>query len=211
MHGTLHFEFIWLLLNSPWLSQSPGCLGKAGVESLVQVLLWTSALGALRNLPPTFWALLTNGPNWAMKRAAGLPELPSQRARRGILMPRAKLPQGNFCRSLTAQLPSLQGLFWERNHSPLLGWRRNLGGILRDDLGEGVWESKIAARQWGVNLFCLCAACPKHYSGKRKAHTGTTPGLSQGQTQVFFFPPLGSPSLSLGQYRGQRVAEKYKC
>ena len=36
---------------------------------------------------------------------------------------------------------------------PLLWGRGNLGGILRDNLGEGNCESKVAARQWGVN-FC---------------------------------------------------------
>ena len=42
-----------------------------------------------------------------------------------------------------------------------------MGGILRDNLGEGNCESKIAARQWGVN-FCReasrCLAGPSgHY------------------------------------------------
>ena len=37
--------------------------------------------------------------------------------------------------------------------SPLLWGRHSLGGILRDNLGEGNCDSNIAARQWGVN-FC---------------------------------------------------------
>ena len=66
---------------------------------------------------------------------------------------RQKLPRDNFCRSIAAQLPSPRGQFWMRKKCPLLWGRGNLGGILRDNLGEGHCESKIAARQWGVNLF----------------------------------------------------------
>ena len=44
-------------------------------------------------------------------------------------------------------LPYLKEEEWH-----LLWGKGNLGGILRDNLGEGDCESKIAARQWGVNL-----------------------------------------------------------
>ena len=58
-----------------------------------------------------------------------------------------KLPRDNFCRSLAAQLPSPRGQFWKRRKCPLLWGRGNLGSNLRDNLGEGKWESKNAARQ----------------------------------------------------------------
>ena len=45
------------------------------------------------------------------------------------------------------------GKFKRWKKQPLLWGRSNLGGILRDDLGEGNCESKIAARQWEV-IFC---------------------------------------------------------
>ena len=47
----------------------------------------------------------------------------------------------------------------ERGKMPFLAGRVNLGGILRDDLGEGNCESKTAARQWGAN-FCLAHSGP---------------------------------------------------
>ena len=34
-----------------------------------------------------------------------------------------------------------------------------MGGILRDNLGEGNCESKIAARQWGVNFRREASRC----------------------------------------------------
>ena len=40
----------------------------------------------------------------------------------------------------------------EEKKSPLLWARDSLGGILGDNLGEGNCESKIVARQWGVNF-----------------------------------------------------------
>ena len=50
---------------------------------------------------------------------------------------RQKLPRDNFCRSAAAQLPSPRGQFGNRKKSPLLWGRGTLGGILRDNLGEG--------------------------------------------------------------------------
>ena len=85
---------------------------------------------------------------------------------------RQKLPRArdNFCCSIAAQLPSPRGQFWKRKKCPLLRGRGNLGGILRDNLGEGNWESKIAARQWRVN-FCReasrCLARPSGYPKSR--------------------------------------------
>ena len=54
---------------------------------------------------------------------------------------------GSFSYSVAAQLPSPRGQFRKREKNPSLLWGRgNLGGILRDNLGEGNCESKIAAR-----------------------------------------------------------------
>ena len=53
---------------------------------------------------------------------------------------------------LSRNYPRRGGDF-ERGIKALLGVRDNSGGILRDNLGEGNRESKIAARQLGVN-FC---------------------------------------------------------
>ena len=50
---------------------------------------------------------------------------------------RQKLPRYNLCRSIAAQLPSPRGQFWKRKKCPLLWGRGNLGGILRDNVGEG--------------------------------------------------------------------------
>ena len=81
-------------------------------------------------------------------------KIPSQRALRGILMPRGKnCRETIFSRSVAAQLPSPRGQFRKRGKNPLLWGRGNLGGILRDNLGEGNCEAKIAARQRGVNFF----------------------------------------------------------
>ena len=49
---------------------------------------------------------------------------------------------------------------------PLLWVRGNLGGILSDTLGEGNCESKIAARQWGVNFRREASRCLPRPSGK---------------------------------------------
>ena len=40
-----------------------------------------------------------------------------------------------------------------------------MGGILRDNLGEGNCESKIAARQWGVNFCREASRCLAGPSG----------------------------------------------
>ena len=77
-----------------------------------------------------------------------LPEGPA----RHLDAARQKLPRDNFCRSVAAQLPTPRGQFRKREKSPLLWARGNLGGILRDNLGEGNCEAKIAARQRGVNF-----------------------------------------------------------
>ena len=53
----------------------------------------------------------------------------------------------------------------KRKKCPLLWGRGNLGGILGDNLGEGNCESKIAARQWGVNFCCEASRCLAGPSG----------------------------------------------
>ena len=78
---------------------------------------------------------------------------------------RPKLSRDNFCRSIAAQLPSPRGQFQTCKKSPLLWGRGNLGGIFRDNLGEGSCESKIAARQWGVNSCRKASRCLAGPSG----------------------------------------------
>ena len=78
---------------------------------------------------------------------------------------RQKLSRGNFCRSAAAQLPSPRGQFWKSKNCPLLWGRGTLGGILRDNLGEGIWESKIVARQWGVDFCREASRCLAGPSG----------------------------------------------
>ena len=86
----------------------------------------------------------------------------SQRDRRGILMPRGKnCRETIFAAHLPHNYPH-RGGYCERGILPLLWGRGTLGGHLRDNLDKGNCESKIAARQWGVN-FCreasLWVAC----------------------------------------------------
>ena len=68
------------------------------------------------------------------------------------------MPRGKNCRetSFAAQLPRNyphRGDDLKEDKTSSLVGRGKLGGILRVNLGEGNCESKIAARQWGVN-FC---------------------------------------------------------
>ena len=60
----------------------------------------------------------------------------------------------------------IAGAILKEEKSLLLWGRGDLRGILRDDLGEGDCESKIAARQWRVN-FCreifTCLSAPSGY------------------------------------------------
>ena len=84
---------------------------------------------------------------------------------------RQKLPRDNFCRSIAAQLPSPRGNFARGENVLKNVARGNLGGILRDSLGEGSCESKIAARQWGVNFYreaSRCLAGPLGFAQKEK-------------------------------------------
>ena len=50
--------------------------------------------------------------------------------------------------------------------------RGNLGGILRDNLGEGKCDSKIAARQWGVNFCREASRCLAGPSGESCSENG---------------------------------------
>ena len=51
---------------------------------------------------------------------------------------------------------------------PLLWARDSFGGILGDNLGEGNCESKVVARQWGVNFCRETSRCLAGPSGKEK-------------------------------------------
>ena len=72
------------------------------------------------------------------------------------------------CRAITFST----GTILKEEKCPLLWGRGNLGGILRDNLGEGNWESKIAARQWGVNFCREASRCLARPSGKAKIKFG---------------------------------------
>ena len=94
----------------------------------------------------------------------------TQRARRHLDAARKKLSRDNFCCSIAAQLPSPVGaVLKEKKKRPLLSslvWRSNWGGVVRDNLGEGNCESKIAAREWGVNFCREALRCLAGPSGK---------------------------------------------
>ena len=63
--------------------------------------------------------------------------------------------------------PHRGGNFERGKKSPLLWGRGNLGGILRDNLGEVNCESKIAAGQLGVNFCREASRCLAGPSGCR--------------------------------------------
>ena len=65
---------------------------------------------------------------------------------------RQKLPRDNFCRSIGVQLPSPPGAILKDEKISSIVGRGNLGGILRDTLGEGNRESKLP-RDSGESIF----------------------------------------------------------
>ena len=88
------------------------------------------------------------------------------------------------------------------------GGRGNLGGILRDNLGEGTCESKIAARQWGVN-FCReasrCLAGPSRLWAPVWAWEYHEPGSPNepgplALTGSYLFDAVGAPGLGYALY-----------
>ena len=78
----------------------------------------------------------------------------SQRAQRGILMPRGKnCRETIFAARLPRNCPHRRGNF-ERGKNVLLLWGRgNLGGILRDNLVARVIESQKLPRDSGESIF----------------------------------------------------------
>ena len=95
------------------------------------------------------------------------------------------------CRAITLTTGAI--LKEENKMSSFLWGRGNLGGNLRDNLGEGNWESKIAAIQWGVN-FCReasrCLAGPSEKNAT-KTHTHTHTPKRQGFRRLFQQAPEG--------------------
>ena len=69
----------------------------------------------------------------------------------------------NNCRAIAL---TAAALLKEERGTSFVGERRFLGGILRDILGEGIRDSKIAARQWGVNLCREALGCLAELSGE---------------------------------------------
>ena len=97
------------------------------------------------------------------------------RFRGGVILPRGP-GEASWCRE--ANIAARQflplnchaitltaGGTFERRKKPLLWGRGNLGGILRDNLGEGNCKSKIAARQWGVSFCREASRCLAGPSG----------------------------------------------
>ena len=79
-------------------------------------------------------------------------------------------------RKMVSDGPSSQGFAFQYVLPlPLaLPWGRgNLGGILRDNLGEGNCASKIAAREWGVNFCREASRCLAGPSGQVSRFSGT--------------------------------------
>ena len=88
----------------------------------------------------------------------------TQRAWRGILMPRGKnCRETIFAAQLPRNYPRRGGNFESRRKALSCGGEAIWEVFLRGNLGEGNCESRIAARQWGVN-FCReasrCLAVP---------------------------------------------------
>ena len=94
------------------------------------------------------------------------------------------------------KMPSLVGVLWARD---------SFGGILGDNLGEVNCESKIVARQWGVNF---CRETSRCLAGPSADHFHCTVEPSSGHircrtTLKYFkyrisFPKIGS-NLLLGR------------
>ena len=104
---------------------------------------------------------------------------------------RQKLPRDDFCRSTAAQLPSPRGQFWKKKKETSLVGERQFGRHCKRQLGEGNCESKITARQWGVNFLreasrCLAGPCSSKTQGR-----GNENSARSFLTEVFFEPPPG--------------------
>ena len=81
------------------------------------------------------------------------------------------MPRGKNCRETILPLNYraiilTAGAILKEKKCPLLRGRGSLGGILRGNLGEGNCESKLAARQWGVNFCREALRCLARPSGK---------------------------------------------
>ena len=124
-------------------------------------------------------------------------QTPSQRAWRGILMPRGEnCRETIFCRPIAAQGSLTAGAILKDEKKPSLVGERQLGGISRDNLGEGNCEPKNAARQWGVNFCREASRCLAGPSGILTFQNGTAsdrkrepaePFSSAGTVGTFFF------------------------
>ena len=70
-----------------------------------------------------------------------------------------------FAAQLPHNCPHRGGNFERGKNALSCGGQGNLGGVLRDNLGEGNCESRIAARQWGVNFCREASRCLARPSG----------------------------------------------
>ena len=72
-----------------------------------------------------YWKSQEGLSQWRLWGTRGGPEGPA----RHLNAARQELPRDNFCHSVAAQLPSLQGQFWQRKKCPFLWVRGNFWGI----------------------------------------------------------------------------------
>ena len=124
----------------------------------------------------------------------------TQRAWRGILMPRSKnCRETIFAAQLPRNLiyPHRRANFERRKKRALsCGGEAIWGGILRDNLGEGNCESKIAARQWGVNFCCEASRCLARPSGHRVQNHENPKSLKKVSREEFWDNPDPGPQKS---------------
>ena len=106
------------------------------------------------------------------------------------------------CRAITLTTGAI--LKEEKMSSKMWG-RGNLGGILRDNLCEGrTWESKIAARQWGVTF------CPARH---QDASQGPLGRAGNGRTNFMgtwhFFCSFCREALHAHKVQGGECPERF--
>ena len=115
---------------------------------------------------------------------------------------RQKLPRDNFCRSITAQLPSPRGQFWKRKNVLSCG-----GEAIWEAFKEAIWvrvfacqklprdngESIFAARHWDVSQGPLGRRSPR--------------GAEKGEDDFLWNPRRGGGGVSrVGGWVGGRGA-----
>ena len=100
-------------------------------------------------------------------------------------MPRGKKKTARQFLPLSCRATTLTaGVSLKEEKKPSLVGERPFGGYLRDNLGEGNCESKIAARQWGVNF---CREALRCLAGAVRECRGTPTNLGVNFGHEFFW------------------------